>query len=862
MPLACAPSRAPRARCFGGAVLAVATSRSGSLRCLAVAALALLALGSSAHAQSESGREHRRFRAGTRAFDMTADFITYERAGDLYVARGAVQVAQDGRVLTADWAAFSNETRKGMAIGNVIAREGEDVIHARAMRFQVDQQVGLVLGGSIESETQEFRLEGAEIERRGQDQYRLVDARFTTCQCPEGERDPWAVRSQELEVEVGGFAKARNSTIDILGVPVLWLPWLAYPVKSERESGVLFPEVRTSSRTGLDVGLPFFWAAADPLNVTIAPHYLTKRGFKPELTLEYVIGEKSWGEVYGTFLWNDDEVNRNDPLDPTDSPSTPFSNDRWAIEVSHDQHELPGGFRAKIDATVLSDNLFPFDFREYAEVRNDRHIDSLAFAESRFGARDQLGLSGEVRFADDLQNPDNLDRDRTWLQRLPDLRASLLPSGVLGSRVFWAFDARYTHFTALDRVRQRFPGAALGPHGLFLDTGIDGVPTGFERDQNGDPSLADESLDDFIDALTTPGAPEGDGRFQEGELLADRGHRVVLNPRLYAPLRLGDVVEVLPEVGYYGTFYDSQRRGAESRSLVTGNLDVRARLRRTVPLPLTTDRAIHLLEPRMGFTLIERLGSGESDNPLFIPRSEILQARLRALDPISITRDPADRIDEVEALHVSLGNRLYTRGAEEGAPPRLVADATLTAWWDFAGDAVRNIFLDGAVFPALKWRSRFDLGFDIDESRIDEALFELGYADERGNDVSAGYRFVRDLPKFFEGFRYDQSRYDEFTVDFERINQFDLYGRWTLLRGFAATYRVQYSLEGHFSLRHQFGLEYVSRCKCWAIRLEAEDQRSRGFEVGISYKILGVGDDLIRPFDSRRRRDREAILTR
>ncbi len=858
-----APSRARRARCFGSAILAVATSRTGGLRRLALVALALCLLASgAARAQSEEGREHRRFRAGTRAFDLTADFVTYERAGDLYIARGSVQVAQDGRVLTADWAAFSNETRRGMAVGNVVAREGEDIIHARAMRFQLDAQAGLVLGGSIESETRDFRLEGEEIERQGEDRYRLRDARFTTCQCPEGERDPWAVSSQELEVEIGGFAKARNSTIDILGVPVLWLPWLAYPVKTERETGVLFPEIRTSSRTGVDVGLPFFWAAADPLNVTIAPHYLTKRGFKPELTLEYVLGEKSWGEAYATFVWNDDEVTKNDPLDPTDDASTPFSNDRWAVELTHDQVDLPGGSRGKIDATVLSDNLFPFDFREYAQIRNDRHIDSLAFVENRFGVRDQVGVSGELRFSDDLQNPDNLDRDRTQLQRLPDLRASLLPSGMLGSRIFWALDARYTYFTGLDRVRQRFPGAALGPQGVFLDTGLDGVPTGFERDsESGDPSLDDESLDDFDPALR-PNGTEGDGLFQEGELLADRGHRVVLSPRLYAPVRLWDSVEVLPELGYYGTFYQSERRGSELRNLLTGNLDVRTRLRRSVPLPLTPDRAIHLLEPRIGFTLIERLGGGESDNPLFVPRSEILQARLRALEPASITRDPADRIDEVEALHVSLGNRLYTRGAEEGAPPRLVADATLTAWWDFAGDAVRNIFLDGAVFPALRWRSRFDLGFDIDETRIDESLFELGYADERGNDVSIGYRFVRDLPKFFEGFQYDDSRYDEFTVDFERINQFDVYGRWTLLRGFAATYRVQYSLEGHFSLRHQLGVEYVSRCKCWAIRVEAEDERSRGFEVGVSYKILGAGDDLIRPFDARRRRDRDTILTR
>ena len=179
-----------------------------------------------------------------------------------------------------------------------------------------------------------------------------------------------------------------------------------------------------------------------------------------------------------------------------------------------------------------------------------------------------------------------------------------------------------------------------------------------------------------------------------------------------------------------------------------------------------------------------------------------------------------------------------------------------------SADGLANVFLDGAVFPAERWRSRFDLGVDLDESRLDEALFELGYADERGNDLSFGYRFLRDLPKFYEGFRYDKSRFNEFSVNFERINQFDLYGRWTLLRGFAFTYRVQYSLEGHFSLKQQLGVEYVSRCKCWAIRIEGEDQRSRGFEIGVSYRILGVGDDLLRPFDARRRRGQQSLIAR
>ena len=812
-----------------------------------------LALSGVAHAQSSDAPERKHFRIGARAFELTADKITHEREGDLYLAQGSVQVAQEGRVLSADWIAFSNATRKGMALGNVVVREGDDILRARAMRFQLDEQTGIVLGGSVESESQEFKLEGELIERRGENQYRLQDARFTTCQCPEGERDPWAVRSGELDVEIGGYAKARNSTLDILGVPAFWLPWFPFPVKSERESGLLFPEVRTSTRTGFDIGLPFFWAVADPLNVTIAPHYLTKRGFKPELSLEYVIGERSWGEAFGTFLWNDDEVKRN-------GASTDFSNDRWALDWVHDQ-DLPAGWRAKVDARVVSDNLFPFDFREFANYRNDRHLDSLAFVENRFGARDQLGVSAEVRFADDLQSPDNLDRDRTWLQRVPDVRASALPSGLLGSRAFWSFDTRYTHFSALDRVRQVYPGAALGPDGLFLDTGLDGVPTGFERDPtSGMPGLTDLSEDDF-EALLNPTGREGDGIFQEGELLADRGHRVVLNPRLYLPLRFFDVLEFLPELGYYGTFYDSQRRGTEMRNLGTANLDLRVRLRRTLPVPFTKQRATHLLEPRLGFAWVGALDhGGQSDNPLFVPRSEILQARLRALEPTSLTRDPADRINGLKALHFSLGNRLYVAADEEGAPPRLLADATVTAWWDFAGDTVRNIFLDGAVFPAKNWRSRFDLGFDIDETQLDESLIELGYADERGNDVSFGYRFVRDLPKFYEGFRYDHSRFDEFSQNFEQINQFDVYGRWTLLRGFAVTYRVLYSLEGSFSLRQQLGLEYVSRCKCWAIRVEAEDERSRGFALSVSYRIMGVGDDLLRPFSARRVRAQDSII--
>ncbi len=800
-----------------------------------------------AHAQESEHPASDHLSLSDRDYDLQADSVEYDRRSDLYVARGNVQITQGGKVLSADWVAFSNTTREGMALGHVVVREGEDLLHADALRFQVDGLTGVVLHGRLDSEAHDFELEGEEVERLGDDRYHLTDSRFTTCQCPPGDRDPWAVRSADLDVTIGGYATARNTTIDVLDVPVFWLPWLVYPVKTDRQTGLLFPVVATSSRTGFDIGIPFFWAARDDLNVTLTPHYVVKRGFKPEASLEYVMGEHSSGEWFGTFVFNDDEV---DPKDP----GTPFDNDRWATEWRH-EHYLPAGWRAKVDARVVSDNLYPYDFREFAPYRYDRHLDSLAFVENRFGASRQYGLSGELRYADDLQNPDDSDRDRLWLQRLPDVKASALPAGALGDHVFWSFDTRYTYFTSLDRVHQVYPGAAVGPHGFFLDSGIDGIPTGHERNHDGVVQPGDATGDDF-DPLTNPDGSEGDGRFEEGELPADRGHRLVLNPRLYIPLRLADAVEILPELAWHGTFYDSQERGTEMRHLFTAQIDARARLRRVLELPFSDLRTIHLLEPRIGYTGITR--ADQEDNPLFIPRSEILQARLRALEPTSLTRDPSDRIDELNAVYAALGNRFYVASPGD-APPRLFADASLSLWWDFAGDTVRNLFFDGSLFPAQRWRTRFDLGFDLDEHALDETLVEIGYEDPQGNDLTFGYRLVKDIPLFFDDFPYDE-RFDKFSQNFHEIDQFDIFGRWAFLRGFAVTFRVQYSVEGSLSLRNQLGLEYVSRCKCWAIRVQLEDDRSRGYEVNVAYRVLGVGDDSVRPFNDQRANVRQSII--
>lgn len=831
----------------------LARSRRAFLTCVGAALYLFAALTGASAQEPEAPADPAR-----RAWDITADSISYERERDVYTARGNVRIVQPGRSLRADWVAFSNTTRRGVATGNVEIEDQGQKLEADVIHFGLDDLRGILLGGRLEGKNTPFLATGEEVRKLGEQQYEFKQGSFTTCRCPDDGKEPWVIHSEAAELEIGGYGTAHNTVVDVLGVPVFWLPWMRYPLLTDRATGLLFPTFNSSNRTGLDVGLPFFWAALPNLNVTLTPHFLTERGFKPEVELEYVFGEKSYGEFFASGILGDDEV------DP-DDPDTPYSDDRYALAWLHDQH-LPAGFRGKIDGRLFSDNVYPFDFREFSAYRNDRYVESVGFLEKQFGALGRFGFFGGARYADDIQNPDDLDRDRFLLQRAGELALAGMPHPVVDDLPFeLAFDTQLVNFAPREDAESFLGFGTVVGDDQFLDTGIDALPSQKEPGFF-DPSTMPDPLDpheDNFDPLTGGGS-EGDGRFQEGEPLMDRGQRLLVNPRVALPLRLADVAELRTEVGYHGTFYNTHAQSLETRHLGTAQLDLRTRLRRELELPFAAGRATHLLEPRLAWTGITDVS--QDDNPLLVPRGAVLQERLRQLELGNVLRDPSDRIEETNAVTLAFGNRLFvpTPPGEKGIlePPRLFADVTLSGAWDFADSDLRNLFLDGVLFPARQWRTRFNTGWDLDESEISEVLFEFAYSDEYGNDLGVAYRKVRDVPVFFDNFSIEDERFDEAETSFDEINQVELFARYAFTRFWAASYRLRFSFEDSIALTNQAGLEYVSRCKCWALRLEFEQDRQAGYQAGVRYRIVGLGDDTVRPFDARRRGPNDPLIDR
>ena len=753
--------------------------------------------------------------------EITADHFDFRSRLDVYVAKGHVRVVQGGRVIEADWAAFSRKTERGVASGRVRITEKDDVFDAEFVEFNLETLEGVMFGADLDLGADQFQIEADRLQKVGRDVFEVERATFTTCRCPEGERIPWKLRVGQGELELGRYATTKNTTLEILGVPALWLPWVMFPVKTERESGVLFPHFAIGGTNGFEVGLPIFWAAREDLNITFTPNYLTKRGFKPDLEFEYAINEKAGGRLYGSFI-HDREV--------ADSDQYSFGANRWAAVWEHTQ-QLPAGWLARADVKLVSDNEYPYDFAAFSPYRNFRYLESSAFVSRQFLPDGRLGVAGAILWADDIQVPDDIDRDPFLLQRLPEIEAELLPGPVpLIPGLVATFGSDYIYFYSRKRAASvlKPPAAEVFPG--FLDTGVDATPNFREPGYVGPPD--DPNRDD----LAFFRGPELDGVLQDGEPLSDRGSRLVLYPRLAYPLRLFDSLELYPEVGYYQTLYFTEEQSFAQRGLVTSRVDLRSRIAGELELPLVGP-VTHLVEPRLNWTFVQK--RDQSGNPVFIPPTSVPQRFLRELDTESIVLDPSDRIEKANLVTFGAVNRFYGRSAE--GVPNLLADVTFEAGYDFAQSRVALINFDGGARLSRWVQTRFDLSIDPDRAHIEQGRLGVTTALPRwlllhGGSLGFGYRYRRDVPIFFSG--RTEGSYD---VQ-QPINQFDINTQLLLGPRWAVTYSMSFSIEGEELLRNAGGISYTSKCACWRIGVGVRQDRDRDVQFDFLISLLGLGD--------------------
>jgi len=763
-------------------------------------------------------------------YNISADKVAYEQERDLYELDGNVRVAQQGRVLTSDWLIFSATTNVGVASGDVVIRDGSDVIRAEFAWVDLSEVRILAEQATVDSAAPGFFIESDEIEKLGPDSYRVDRGMFTTCRCPPGKgKRPWEIAASSTNVTVGGYAVAKNVVFRTLGVPILYTPLFVFPVKTERQSGFLIPSLGGSSRGGTDIRTPFFWAARDDLNVTLTPIYMAKRGIKLDTDVEYVFGEEGYGEGGFAILPGDDQIDVDDPTEK-------FSDNRFAFWLRHEQ-PLGVGTRFGTDLRRISDNQFVLDFDNFGKrLESARFLESTAWF-SRF--REGMYTGIEAALLDDLQSPNDLDRDDAFLQRLPDVNVNLMPKTfTLGETLLrGSLDFRYTYYYQANKRDQLRGNAPV--NGQFFDTGPDGL---FDADEPSAAGLFDGRDNSADNPTPTRVGTEGDGIFQPGELLADRGHRVDVYPRIALPLQWAGI-ETLSEVGYRDTLYFADEAGSDHRGIFTGRIDARTRLSRDFAIGSLQLR--HQIEPKLGFTYLN--GQDQSGNPLFVPAGSIRAERLIDADPRLLLRNPTDRVDDERFVNFAIANRIFGSPLIAGGAPREIAEFRLGGGYDLLDKRASNLFVDAALTPNPTISLNADLGYDPKETRVEEALISLSFRSDferrrkpgepdRRNAAVVSYNYVRDREAVFENFLRKDDAFEEFERGLQRINQVNVSGNLVVANQLDLFLGGFLSFEESSTRNGSLGFRFYSACACWQF-IGMVEKRTRPDETRLMFEI-------------------------
>ena len=360
---------------------------------------------------------------------MRADHISYDKTENTYLAEGKVEIWQGDRKLTADRVSLNADTNEAEATGNVVLAQAGDVLQSQQMKIDLDTNRGIVLKGTLFLKQQHLYLRGEEIERVGEDTYRVREGNFTIC---DGDSPAWRFTGRETLVTIGEYASVQGAGFEVKKIPLLYLPYLYFPVKTERQSGFLMPGVSFSNVSGPEVKNAYFWAISKNMDATFYLDLAPLKGYGEGAEYRYIREKGSAGSFYGYHI-REEEGYREKYTDQLGRPP-----DRWVWDFKHEEYFDPTFF-AKARLRDFSDRLY---LKDYGLNYLDRALEQDYSILSLTKNWERTSLYGEARRTVDLTQESNSNT----LQSYPVVNFVGLKKQILDSPFYFNHASSFGNF--------------------------------------------------------------------------------------------------------------------------------------------------------------------------------------------------------------------------------------------------------------------------------------------------------------------------------------------------------------------------------------------------------------------------------
>ena len=205
---------------------------------------------------------------------VRADEIEYDEDLALTIARGHVEISQNGEVLLADTVTYNQRTDTVTASGNVsLSQPTGEILFADYMELRDSMNEGFAKNVRMLL-ADRSRLAANTARRTNGNRTELRRGVYSPCDlCKHDPSAPpaWQLKAREIDHDKElKLVEFRDATMEIDGWPVFYSPYLSTPDPSvKRASGFLAPSFGGSNTSAHNVTIPYFLVLGPDKDLTL-----------------------------------------------------------------------------------------------------------------------------------------------------------------------------------------------------------------------------------------------------------------------------------------------------------------------------------------------------------------------------------------------------------------------------------------------------------------------------------------------------------------------------------------------------------------------------------------------------------------
>ncbi|CAM8389807.1 Imp Organic solvent tolerance protein OstA [Candidatus Methylopumilus universalis] len=195
----------------------------------------------------------------------------------------------------------------------------------------------------------DFRGDAKAIFFEGENKTKLESSRLTTC---EVDSNDWYIKSKNMEIDTKkDQVKASHASLDFKGVPIFYMPSTSFSLNKNRQSGFLSSTFGTTSKSGFEFRVPYYFNISPNMDATLTARYLGKRGPLADGEFRYLA--ENYSGINQLQYMNHDQSSGQD--------------NRYFLKLNH-QHQFGRGWSGSYDLQKVSDNTYFSDLATMIQV--------------------------------------------------------------------------------------------------------------------------------------------------------------------------------------------------------------------------------------------------------------------------------------------------------------------------------------------------------------------------------------------------------------------------------------------------------------------------------------------------------------